>query len=76
MKARYDKIPIPKKKRHQASRVLVKGLTSKHDIIRKTSIDCLQALYDATLLYRYNASPGDRKERSQRWKRFIDKKRK
>ena len=73
LKARYNFIPIPKEKRYQASRVLVKALRSKHDIIRKTAIECLNRIYRRTLLYRYNAPPGQRNERYRKWLKEIDK---
>jgi len=76
LRARYNVVPIPKSERYQASKVLVKGLKSKYDIIRKTAIQCLDAIYGRTLLYRHDASPGQRNERYRKWVKEIDRLRK
>ena len=73
LRTRYDVVPIPKKERYAASKVLVKGLRSKHDIIRRISIECLSALYGGrTLMYRHDAQPGMRNERARKWKAEIE----
>ena len=56
--------------------LLVKALKSKHDIIRKTAIECLYEIYGRTLLYRHNAPQGHRNERYRKWLKEIDKLRK
>ena len=76
LKARYNLVPIPKSERYQASKILVKALKSKHDIIRRTAIECLYEIYGRTLLYRHNAPPGHRKERYRKWLKEIEKLRK
>lgn len=73
LKARYNIVPIPKAERYQASKILVKALKSKHDIIRKTAIQCLDAIYGRTLLYKHDAPPAHRIERYRKWLKEIDK---
>ena len=76
LKARYDIFPVPKAERYQAGKVLVKALKSKHFVLRKTAILCLDAIYGRMLLYRPDASPGQRNDRYRKWLKEIDKLRK
>lgn len=75
LERRYNVVPIPKKARYDASKVLVKMLRSKHDILRKTAIDCLKGIYGTSLMYRPDATVGQRNERYRKWLKEIDKRR-
>ena len=74
MKVRYaNVVPIPKNNRYQASKVLVAALLHKNFHVRKAAIDSLVAIYGRSLLYKPDASSGQRKARQKKWKREIEK---
>ena len=75
LKARFDKIPIPRRDRHKASKPLVEALTHKHYHVRKAVFEALKLMYryPSGHFYQPDATEKLRKEKQKVWKRYIDR---
>ena len=74
LKANYRGIRavgLNRKERHNASKPLVKALTSDYLYIRQAAIDCLKAIYSTKNLYRADANEKARKARKKYWEGYI-----
>ena len=67
LRDRYNREPVPKGVRFEASRALVAALMSRHDTIRKAAIDSLESIYGVTWMYRHDAPAEHRAEKHKQW---------
>ncbi len=71
VRVRYNRVPISKEGRFEASRALVAGLMSKHDTIRRVAANALDRVYGRTLGYAYNAPEELRAAKYKEWVSVI-----
>lgn len=71
LKQRFDRIPVPKAERYQASLPLVKALTHDFLPLRRFAIDCLEKIYNTRNFYWPDLAPAERKKRQREWYSYI-----